>query len=618
MLRYPAFVFCVAAAVGCSDNKSQQADQGDAGPAEPWWHFEPINHGVGDVTLTDVWGRRDGAIFVVGWYGTIFTNRVSPANPYGGWVSMPSPTDEHLTGIYGVENGGQFGQANNLDGEMFAVGWNGTLLYFNPNPDPAGNPSPTPDDGRWQVIADPSQSFLPKLKVDPACPDYDGDGVPDDGGDPFGGPPDGWWSADATCTGSSDTTCDDNCRTSPNGTLRPLADSNADGCPDSPSGDPGQVDGDSDGIGESCDANDTAADAPGRLTPTLFDVWAEADGVNTTVIAVGERGALVAYQGPNGAQVVTSPALPITDRASWTAQEHLPFRLVNDCDEASTPPGNNCEDSNSPGLLPPSCPAQCNPLRTICECLPDSGDACCQLGNKTCCVAGTQYTSGAADGCCQTGGEAACSAQLGQGECGEKCPGCFRRHDKTLRAVTVTGTGTIVAVGAHGTIMEAPVSDIFGVWSSPNCTLSAPPPLDAAPLFTAASGGQNTVHIVGAAGVVVTYDPSSGSVGTPCTPVPRCGAPPGFLAGVFTLDDGRSLIVGDAGMLLELDVGRVECGVDDNDDGEIRQPVMQLENKLHENLNAIWRTSVQGPNGVPIVRYWLVGASGLMVRAGYY
>jgi hypothetical protein len=569
------------------------------------------------MTLTDVWGRGDGAVFVVGWYGTIFTNRVTASNPSGAWMRMTSGTVEHLTGIYGVENGNQFGQASNLDGEMFAIGWNGTLLYYNPNPDPVGNPNPTPEDGAWQVIADPSQSFLPKIKVDPACPDYDGDGVPDDGGDPLGGPPDGWWSADATCTSPADAACDDNCRTSPNGDLRPFEDTTGDGCPNAPTSDPQQVDVDSDGIGESCDDNDNSVDAPGRLAPTLFDVWAEANGSDTTVIAVGEDGAMVAYQGPNGAQVVTPPALPITDRAAWTAQEHVPYRLVNDCD-ASTPPGNNCEDTNAPGILPPSCPAQCNPLRSVCECLPGAADACCQLGNRTCCVAGTVYTSGAADGCCQSGGEAACSAQLGQGECSEKCPDCFRRHDKTLRSVSVTGAGSIVAVGAQGTILEAPITDIFGVWTSPNCTMTPPPPLDERPLFTAVSGGPTAAHIVGAAGVVVTYDPFSASVGTPCTPVPRCGAPPGFLAGVYALEDGHSFIVGDVGMLLELDVGRTECGLDVDRDGVISQPVMPIDNKVQENLNAVWQTTAQDATGTWIIRYWLVGASGMMVRAGFY
>ena len=47
-------------------------------------------------------------------------------------------------------------------------------------------------------------------KIDPYCPDYDGDGIPDDGGSASGSGPDGWWSQDATCSGGNDSNCDDN------------------------------------------------------------------------------------------------------------------------------------------------------------------------------------------------------------------------------------------------------------------------------------------------------------------------------------------------------------------------------------------------------------------------
>ncbi|MEE8409484.1 MAG: hypothetical protein V3T05_07760, partial [Myxococcota bacterium] len=84
-------------AFACTDKRSNRAVSGDVGPLPQQWHFEPVPHGQGDMTLTDVWGRSDGAVFVVGWYGTIFSNRVTPRNPNGNWASMVSGTVEHLT-----------------------------------------------------------------------------------------------------------------------------------------------------------------------------------------------------------------------------------------------------------------------------------------------------------------------------------------------------------------------------------------------------------------------------------------------------------------------------------------------------------------------------------------
>ena len=77
----------------CSDRTASGTNApaaGDQGP--PQWRFEAVDHGLANTVLTDVWGRSDGAMFAVGWYGVILSNRITPGNPLSGWRVMPTPT----------------------------------------------------------------------------------------------------------------------------------------------------------------------------------------------------------------------------------------------------------------------------------------------------------------------------------------------------------------------------------------------------------------------------------------------------------------------------------------------------------------------------------------------
>ncbi len=570
------------------------------------WLFEPIDHATGDMTLTDVWVRSDGVVFATGWYGTIITNRD------GGWSAMSVPSSAHLTGIYGVENGGYFNQAA-PDGEMFAVGHDGTLLYYHPNPScfPVATPScptiPRPEDGAWQLIAGPGQRFASSLKIDPYCPDDDGDGIADDGGGPTG-LADGWWRSADTCVGVATTGCDDNCRTTPNGPDRPLqdipsVDTNGDnilepdGCiaygTDSPYGAVrNQTDGDADGIGLTCDPCEDAADPACfadryNFARVLFDVWAEAAGDQLRVVAVGEDGALVTFAGANGSVVVASPALPITHRNAWVAQESLAFRYADDC-PPGTPAGVTC--SSRTGRV---CAAQCSPYRSVCP---------CPAGQFQCCLTDPALTGAACGGpgCGTQAGQAAANACAGAGYCPVECPSCFRRLDKTLRSLAANGA-TLVAVGAAGTVATLDASQgLGGEWVVQDCN-SSPPPLDEHPPLAAVSTGGGGFFLAGATGTLAFYPPAAGCP----TYSPLCEPPAAFLSGVFATSGSTGYAVGDLGTVLSIDTARAGCFVD---------PYAQvIPTDIEHNILAIWVENVAGRD-----RLWLVGATGLLVRASYY
>jgi hypothetical protein len=585
----------------CPAKDAGQVTAGDADREDPIWHFEPIDHRQGDMTLTDIWGRSDGAVFIIGWFGTIFTNRATVANPEGLWVKMESNTVENLTAIWGVENGSRFRQRN-VDGEMFAVGWNGTLLHYNPNPTMKQNP--VPEDGVWQTIAGPGAEFVPKTKVDPLCPDFDGDGIPDDGGGAPGGGGDGWWSPDLTCKAGGTSSCDDNCRTVANGPLRPIRDVNVDGCiqsgVDAPHGAArNQIDADSDGYGLDCDPNDTVADTRPPFRPALFDVWATANSGQIVVAAVGENGAFITYNGVDAANPVVPPALAITDRAAWIAQESLTYRYDNDCDTA-TPVGTTCAGSVR---LPPSCPAQCHPYRTSCSCTPP-GSQCCDAGAST----GT----GCGDGSCPAVNNACASTTNSDGDtimkCSTDCPGCFRRMDKTLRSVTSDGTN-LVAVGASGVVVKLGIDvtsapSLSATWVRPDC-IPMPYPLDGRPVLTAVAQRNNTFLAVGAGGSYAAIDPTAGGCGLSTLPA-DANMPPAFLTGLFPLNGNHAFAVGDSGIFLELN-GTGQCTPRGTG------PVRTITTELPQNLNSLWVTWADG-----VQRVWFVGATGTVVRAGCY
>ncbi len=609
---------------GCTDRRpGVDVEQGDV-DEPPRWHFERVEHALGDMTLTDVYGRDDGTVVVVGWYGAIFTNRTTEQNPEGQWRPMASGTTEHLNGIYGVTNGRQFNQAEARDGEMFAVGWNGTLLHFHPNPD--NLPAPQPENGRWRVIGGPGNGFTARVKIDPFCPDYDGDGVLDDaGGDPTTGGPDGWWSPADACAGGATANCDDNCRTSPNGPERPIVDRDGDfGDPVNPancleaSADGGdaannQVDGDGDGVGTVCDDN-LGQSAINEFRPTLFDVWAAehpSDNTQVVVVAVGENGALLSYVGPNGAQAVVTPVLPIDDRDAWIAQEQIPFWYTNDCPFLGVAPAYDGTCAGS-GRLSPRCPAQCNVLKDG-DAYGGASDCDCPVSAGQCCVDGaaTPATTGApcaGPGCVSALGDRtgqpavnACGGIDGTspvaGECYDGCPNCFRRLDKTLRAITSDGS-TLVAVGASATVIYLnDITNPTAVWTHPHCGADTPAPLDERPILTAVSTDGGTFEAVGAAGTVVVITPSGG-----CDQTPRCGAPPAFLSGVFSRGNGQAWAVGDGGTFVDLQSASTDCLND--------PPVVEIDNDLDGNLNAIWVYTWE--------RMWFVGATGTLIRAGFY
>ena len=595
--------------LSCAGKKTDQVAEGDADRGTPVWHFEPIDHRQGDMTLTDVWGRSDGAIFIVGWYGTIFTNRVTVANPDGLWVKMDAHTIEHLTAIWGVENGSRFHQ-HNVDGEMFAVGWNGTLLHYHPNP--TMKQDPTPEDGVWQVIAGPGAEFVPKAKVDPKCPDFDGDGIPDDGGGATSGTGgDGWWSPDQTCKSGATSACDDNCRTTANGPQRPIRDisgpnGHPDGCLNPADGDGpypssgadtrNQVDQDGDGIGRDCDADDSVADTRTPFRPTLFDVWASANNGQLVVAAVGENGAVITYIGPDPSTPPVAPARAITDPKAWIAQEALSYRYDNDCPIDTV--GSSCDAPR----LPPACPALCHPFRTPCT---------CPLNQGQCCVASAPSGAACGDGTCPAV-SSACDAATGK--CSTNCPGCFRRLDKTLRSVTSDGTN-VIAVGASGTIVKllfdsGTPSTLTETWTRPDCPPDTLPPdqyfpLDERPLLAAIAQRDGVFQMVGAGGTYATIDPTAATCGVPMLSN-DAKAPPAFLTSIYPLNGSHAYAVGDSGIFIELN-GRGECTPHGN------SPVAVISTELPQNINALWVTHTNG-----VERIWFVGATGTVVRAGCY
>ncbi|MBI5509548.1 MAG: hypothetical protein HY903_12420 [Deltaproteobacteria bacterium] len=604
--RLLAVAAMLALVAGCSEKKAETATLGDADLEPPMWHFEPIDHRQGDMTLTDVWGRSDGAVFVVGWYGTIFSNRVTAANPEGLWTRMASGTNEHLTAIWGVENGGRFRQRG-VDGEMFAVGWHGTILHYHPNPD--AKPTPVPEDGVWQLVSGPGHELVPKTKVDPYCPDFDGDGIADDGGGaPTGGGGDGWWSPDQTCRSGTAASCDDNCRSTANGPQRPIRDVGGgtgglpDGCLNPADGDGpypasgattrNQVDADGDGIGRDCDDDDQAASTPAPFRPALLDVWASAQNGQLVVVAVGEQGALITYAGADAAPATPAPTTVVTDPAAWFAQDGLSYRFDNDCSGA-TPVGTVCGGS---GRLPPSCPAQCHPYRTNCDCPVDQGQ-CCDAGAPT----------GCENNSC-TPVVNACGTPTA-GSCSAICPGCFRRLDTTLRSVTSDGTN-VIAVGAAGTVVKLSIdpatpATLLATWTRPDCT-PMPKPLDERPVLTRVAMAGSVAHVVGAAGVFARVDASAASCGL-TTLDASCGAPQAFMADIFPLSGSRAYAIGDAGVFIIIN-GQLGSACTPN-----RTPVELVATDLLQNLNGLWVTRVQGTE-----RVWFVGATGVLVRAGYY
>ncbi len=562
-------------------------------------------HEQGDMTLTDVWGRSDGAVFIAGWYGTILTNRTTPTNPYGSWFRMETNTVEHLTAIFGLENGRRFNQANNVDGEMFAVGWNGTLLHYHPNP--TMKPNPVPEDGVWEVVAGIGKEFLPRTKVDPFCPDFDGDGVSDDGGGSATNTADGWWTPNATCKAGSTTTCDDNCRTAANGPERPIRDVNQDGCIQSGTDQPfptsgadtrNQVDADSDGIGRECDDDETTGNTYAPFRPTFFGIWAANANEQLLVVAVGERGALVTYTGLDAAAPVVAPALALNDRSAWVAQDSLTFRYDNDCD-GGTPVGTVCGGSMR---LPPSCPAQCHPYRTICECPPDQGQ---------CCDGAASTGAGCGDGTCGPAANA-CGTPIA-GSCSTICPGCFRRLDETLRSIS-GNAGTLVAVGASGTVLKRAfdvgnLQLVNDTWTRPDCT-PMPKPLDERPVFTAVSERDGAFHLSGVGGTMARLDPNAGSCGLQALD-PSCQPSRAFITDVFGTGGNRSYAVGDGGVFLQINGGfGGTCTDDGNPDNDL---VHIVPTKVPQNFNALWVTRVDD-----VERIWMVGAQGIVIRASYF
>lgn len=555
----------------CKQTSPGGIEAGDIGPLPPQWHFEPQTHPAADVTLTSVYGRNDEVIFVAGWYGTIMTNK------NGAWELMPVPTTEHLTAITGVNNGGLFGLPA-PEGEMFAVGWHGTLLHFHPNPDD----DPLTDDGAWELVAGPTgASFTSLLAIDPSCPDFDGDGIADDGDadNNNDGPGPGYWG-DQICTAGQNTQCDDNCRMSANGPQRPLVDTTLppDACLDVPDPDPThrQEDQDGDGIGTACDSDDTIADPPLRFNETLFSIWADDNGTDVRVVAVGENGAIVSYDGPAASEIVAAPRQPISVAAAWVAQTGMPYRYDSDC-PAGTPP-------NSPlcgGRIPPSCPAQCNPLRNPCPC-PSGQGQCCDAGAST------------GVGCTAPLGCAPAANACAGGTCSTLCPGCFRRVDKTLRSVAFDGTN-LIAVGEQGTVLVGDPTNPAAEWTFPTC-VPTPKPLDENPVLTGICANGGTTHITGAAGAVFRF-PDSGS----CSIGPRGGSPPGFLSACFATGGNRAMVVGDRGLFLSVD-------------GGADPQVTEINSKTDANLLGITRTI----NSNNDERFWLVGATGVFIKAGYY
>jgi hypothetical protein len=156
-----------------------------------------------------------------------------------------------------------------------------------------------------------------------------------------------------------------------------------------------------------------------------------------------------------------------------------------------------------------------------------------------------------------------------------------------------------LAVGASGTVVYlSSVTDPTGVWIHPHCGAATPSPLDERPILTAVSSASDgSFEIVGAAGAVVVVNPTGG-----CDQSTRCGAPLAFLSGAFSQGAGRAYAVGDAGTFVEL--------AGDSGDCLDNPPVVEIETGIDENLYGIWTYSRE--------RMWFVGASGTLIRAGYF
>lgn len=548
--------------------------------AKPKWHVEAYPQNLTTNTLLAMYGRSDGILFAVGVNGTILTKLAD------GWQLMASPTSAHLTAITGVENGSLFGLANNADGEMWAVGWQGTVLHYHPNPD--GDPNT--NDGAWQIIAAPEGAALvPVLRPDPACLDFDGDGIPDDG-DASG------WAGDAPCKAGNTTLCDDNCRDTANGTARPLADPTGGACLASGTAcsaaataftaacpaavpawvPPAQQDTNGDGVGDACQSAGAAAAPAPAFRGTLFGLWAQATGNNVQVIAVGEAGAVVTYSGTSAAKAPTAPALPMMNPRAWTAETGVAFRYDDDC---AALPALGCSH------LPPQCPAFCSPLLDSAQLVPTCS---CPLTQNQCCDAAA----------CQAG---ACD---GTGYCTTYCVNCFRHLDQTLYAVYATGN-QVVAVGANGTAivndpttLSNPATLGTSFWHFPFC-LVVPPPLDLPHRFAAiADNGANLV-VVGQQGAVVNFSYASGN----CPYNPLLGGPAGFLSGAHYVGGPHgTFAVGDEGLLLQIQATYNNS------------PLTTIATGVKTSFNAVW--SITNSQNEP--EAWLVGADGNIVRAVYY
>ncbi len=601
MFRLPLLALGLATvfAVACKEEDRRVTE--DFTTREPRWHFVRQQTPAGDTTITGAYGNSLNELYVVGWDGLIMTNRG------GSWQKMASPTRVNLTAIAGVENGGVFGLPG-AHGEMIAVGWYGTVLHYHPNPDD----DPLTDDGTWSLIAsagdattgrlgDPSTSTLPfmspLLRPDPACPDFDGDGRADDGDN------DGWagnaGGVQHVCVGGNGVNCDDNCRTTANGNLRPLnavTDPSGNTCvgPGStPDVSRDQVDNDSDAIGLTCDDDDFVGTFAPRFASTLFSVWMRANGNNLRVIAVGESGAVVDFTGVSAGATPSGMSQPVTTLAAWEAQSTLGFRYVDDCDGA-TPPGQACDN----GRLPPSCPAQCSPMRTTCT---------CPVGQGQCC------DPGASTGAAGPDGPAANACNAGTGNCSVLCPNCFRRLEETLRSISVDNT-TIAAVGHSGTIVYGDLNDVNLTWSSPSCP-DPPPPFDERPVLAAVRASGGAFSMVGAAGAIFR-----GNDGGGCDVTSRQGAPKAFLSAVFPTGGDSSFIVGDEGIFIQQQGGNLTT----------------IPTNVKQGFFAIWRTFAPlsdeevlstgqrledlDPN-VPrpdVARIWLLGAGGTIIQATFF
>ncbi|MBN1959376.1 MAG: hypothetical protein JW841_00390 [Deltaproteobacteria bacterium] len=566
-----ALAIFTAVIISCDNKAKHDAGQTDV-QEPPRWHWQRVEHGLGDLTLTSVWVRSDGAVFTVGWAGTILYYNPDPDNDPltedSIWKIMPSGTTEILSAIAGIENGADFGLPN-PQGEMIAVGWSGTVLHYNPNPDN----DPLTEDGAWKVIAGPGVAqFVSRKKVDPFCPDYDGDGIADDGDG------DGYWG-NALCVSGNTVSCDDNCREVANGTLRPFEDfiptgqQTGDGCigpQDSPDPTKAQLDTDGDGIGTKCEDDDNTYNPAAGFSNNLYAVDIIKTDTGLDIVAVGENGAVVSYHGPSAADIASlSPG--IADVNAWLAQDGVAYRNSDDC-PSGTPAGTTCEN----GRTPPECPAMCNPQRTACPCPSGSGQCC-------------NDTASTGVGC----GDASCPPATNaciSGDCNFLCPECFRRLIQSLRGVAIDGDD-IVAVGLSGTIIVGSITDPGEVWTAPSCS-TMPAPLDKSPVLSAVGANGGSFLAVGNNGALVRYPG-----GSSCNLAPIAGGPPVFLLGLYATSDSNAYIVGDGGLLFRLNGGVIQ----------------ELTPNVDEGLYAVGNTYYEG-----FERIWAVGASGVIVTGAYY